>query len=220
MIDELWSVRLPDGNVKQATLDQIDEAFNSGLIPVDAHVKAPGESEWTRLGDVLGAETAVGAPAPASTRPVMVVPAQSTQQLVSDLDIEIEAARARGSSNKKRLVVGGAGVALVAAIAIAASAGGSASADASKAAAAAPPAPPAERLAMPTATQPPEDPAARFTEEQKKKLQQLDAQNEAKAQKVKSERAKNAPRPHHDAQPSPVYMGGGGKGDPLSSVIH
>lgn len=64
--DEIWHVQLPDGEVRPVSLDELDAAFQSGLIDASAHVYAPGATEWTTLGAIAGLDDADEAPASAA----------------------------------------------------------------------------------------------------------------------------------------------------------
>ena len=81
--ENLWSVKLPSGDIRSGTLEQLDEAFQAGLIGDGALVRAAGSDDWVKLSDLLaGAEGATApsaAPAPApieapSSTPTLVQP--------------------------------------------------------------------------------------------------------------------------------------------------
>ncbi len=79
--EDLWYVKLADGDVHRVTLDQLDEAFQAGHIDAETMVLASGSSNWSKLGLLLGLdeeEIEVGAPAPAAPPdPVAVAPPAS-----------------------------------------------------------------------------------------------------------------------------------------------
>jgi len=84
MAEEIWSVRLPTGDVRRGSLDDLDAAFEAGHIDENALVLAPGATKWTKLGELAGldaddapppAPAAVSVapyPSPNSLRPVMM----------------------------------------------------------------------------------------------------------------------------------------------------
>jgi hypothetical protein len=57
--EELWAAKLPNGDVRSGTLEQLDEAFRSGHLGEDTLVCASGSDSWITIADVLGA--AIGA---------------------------------------------------------------------------------------------------------------------------------------------------------------
>jgi len=176
--NELWSIALPSGEIRKGSLDQLDDAFNAGLVNEDSLVLAPGATEWTRLGDLAGIDGAQPAPvvaSPPTLRPVM-----------TDLSELVEAPRAKSRAPLIAGIVGGV-AALGAVIAIAVMGGGG---DATKAAAAAaaPPKPSvtvtAQKPAAPIADDVlPQKPV--LSEAQKKALQEAD---EARAKLMKAKK--------------------------------
>jgi hypothetical protein len=54
MGEELWYVKLSNGDVHRVTIDQLDGAFQAGHIDEGTMVLAAGASQWTRLGDLAG----------------------------------------------------------------------------------------------------------------------------------------------------------------------
>jgi hypothetical protein len=54
MSEELWYVKLANGDVHRVTLDQLDGAFQAGHIDEGTMVLAAGASTWTKLGDLAG----------------------------------------------------------------------------------------------------------------------------------------------------------------------
>jgi hypothetical protein len=65
MSEELWYVKLANGDVHRVTLDQLDGAFQAGHIDEGTMVLAAGASIWTKLGDLAGLDDEAEAPAPA-----------------------------------------------------------------------------------------------------------------------------------------------------------
>jgi hypothetical protein len=73
----LWSAKLPNGEVRSGTLEQLSEAFRSGHVSEATLVRSAGSEQWSRLVDVLRAVASGAAPhsvlaaqAPVSVRPV------------------------------------------------------------------------------------------------------------------------------------------------------
>ena len=129
--EEIWSVALPNGDVRRGTLDQLDEAFQAGQITEHSLVLGPNATEWTRLGDLLGLEMP---PATPSYAPAPIA-AQSLRPVMMDLSELVEPPRPR---SRMPLVFGALGgvAAVVAAIAFGVGGAGDSS-DATKASGAA-----------------------------------------------------------------------------------
>ena len=64
----LWSAKLPTGEVRAGTIEQLGEAFRAGHVSEATLVCAAGSTQWSRLVDVLGA-MASGAPPQAVSAP-------------------------------------------------------------------------------------------------------------------------------------------------------
>ena len=60
---DLWSAKLPNGEVRAGTLEQLGEAYRAGLIGEATPVCAAGSDQWARLADILAAAAAARAPA-------------------------------------------------------------------------------------------------------------------------------------------------------------
>jgi hypothetical protein len=73
--DDIWLMRLPDGQVRSGTRRQLEEAFRAGEIDEGALVLPDGASEWTKLGSVVARPLSV--PAPASVVAREAPPAQA-----------------------------------------------------------------------------------------------------------------------------------------------
>lgn len=56
--DDLWLVRLRTGKVRAMSLDELDAAFEAGVINALTPLLPPNESVWTRLGVVAGLDDA------------------------------------------------------------------------------------------------------------------------------------------------------------------
>jgi hypothetical protein len=72
MSEELWYVKLANGDVHRVTLDQLDGAFQAGHIDESTMVLAAGATTWSKLGDLAGLDDEPAAPDP---QPQYVAPA-------------------------------------------------------------------------------------------------------------------------------------------------
>jgi hypothetical protein len=82
MGEELWYVKLADGDVHRVTIDQLDGAFQAGHIDENTMVLAAGATQWTKLGDLAGLDDDAEAP-PAPAAPVaQAAPARVAPQAV------------------------------------------------------------------------------------------------------------------------------------------
>src|SRR6185295_454 len=52
--DELWHVRMSPNEVKQLTLEQLDDLFRLDIIEADTLIWQPGMTEWLPLSVVAG----------------------------------------------------------------------------------------------------------------------------------------------------------------------
>ena len=100
--DDIWLLRLPDGQVRSGTRQQLEEAFRAGGIDEGALVLPDGATEWTKLGSVVvgrpsaPAEAPVAAmePAPARAQPAMPdaapqqTPASASEQVPAPPGLE------------------------------------------------------------------------------------------------------------------------------------
>ncbi len=109
--NDLWHVQLPTGEVRQWSLDQLDAAFQADVINEWTHVLQDGSTEWMKLGELLGLDTAAPpaaeapvaamavspTPAPVSMAPASLPPASvalySVRPVVSDIgdDLDLDA---------------------------------------------------------------------------------------------------------------------------------
>jgi hypothetical protein len=62
MGEELWYVKLANGDVHRVTIDQLDGAFQAGHIDESTMVLAAGASQWTKLGEIAGLDEGSEAP--------------------------------------------------------------------------------------------------------------------------------------------------------------
>jgi hypothetical protein len=77
---DAFQVMFSAGELRVLSLDELDEAFNAGKVDERTFVLAPGTTEWARLGDLLGIETAPEAPAPVAAAPLSYVPQRPAPQ--------------------------------------------------------------------------------------------------------------------------------------------
>jgi len=114
MAEEIWSVRLPSGDVRRGSLDELDAAFEAGHIDENALVLAPGATKWTKLGELAGLDD--DAPPAAAPTTVSVAPyatPNSLRPVMTDLDdLSFDAPRPR---SKAPILLGIVGVAALAA---------------------------------------------------------------------------------------------------------
>jgi hypothetical protein len=75
MSEELWYVKLANGDVHRVTLDQLDGAFQAGHIDESTMVLAAGATQWTKLGDLAGLDDDAAPAAPPDPQPQYVAPA-------------------------------------------------------------------------------------------------------------------------------------------------
>lgn len=68
---DLWYVKLQNGDVHRATLDQIEQAFEAGHVDGKTMVLATGETEWKTLGELAGLDDQPAEAAPAAAPPVV-----------------------------------------------------------------------------------------------------------------------------------------------------
>jgi hypothetical protein len=80
--EELWYVQMDSGELRELTLDELDEAFNAGLLHENTYVMEVGGTEWQTLADVAGLneEEPPAPPAPAYA-PQAAGPARPLPQL-------------------------------------------------------------------------------------------------------------------------------------------
>jgi hypothetical protein len=74
--EDLWAARLPNGDVRSGTLEQLNEAFRSGHLGESTLVRASRSDNWIKLADVLGG-AAVGAASTPVAPPRASAPPQS-----------------------------------------------------------------------------------------------------------------------------------------------
>ncbi len=87
--NDLWSAKLPNGEVRAGTLEQLGEAFRAGLIGEATPVCAAGSGQWAKLADILAAagETAAASPARAASASVPPRPATAPSPAMATGDL-------------------------------------------------------------------------------------------------------------------------------------
>jgi hypothetical protein len=226
---DLWYVKTHDGDVDRMTLDQLDEAFNAGRIDENVTVLPAGESNWVRLGTLLGLDQ------PATPSPVSFAPIPNSMRPVSiDLSDDQEFAQLQKKSRKGLGFAVAAAVLLIPAGILGANRmhlGASLSSDSAPnvAAAAVQAPPPVTAAPPPPAPAPPPPPAAtattttssdRFSDEQKAKLAAADKVLDAKIKSKQKARAISGGGHHNSPKyKSQGFTSGGNKYDPLNSGI-
>ena len=78
--EELWYVQMDSGELRELTLDELDQAFNAGLIHENTFVMEVGGTEWQTLADVAGLNEEEP-PAPPVYAPQAAGPARPLPQL-------------------------------------------------------------------------------------------------------------------------------------------
>jgi hypothetical protein len=223
---DLWYVKTADGDVDRLSLDQLDEAFNAGRIDENCTVLPAGESNWVRLGTLLGLDQ------PATPSPVSFAPIPNSMRPVSiDLSDDPDVDMLHKKSRK------GVGFAIAAAVLLIPvgilganrmhlGSLGSSSADVAAAAVQAPPPvtaappPPAPDPAPPapttTATASADN---RFSDDQKAKLAAAYMAHHAKIKAKHNARASGGGHHSSPKYKSQGFTSGGNKYDPLNSGI-
>jgi len=92
--EDLWSARMPNGDVRSGTLAQLDEAFRLGHLDASTPVRPSRSDSWLKLADVLAGPAAAppagvvesSTPAAKTTdrAPEASVPAPSAEPAASD----------------------------------------------------------------------------------------------------------------------------------------
>ncbi len=228
--EDIWLVQLANGATRAMTLDELDAAFQEGIIDEDTFVRRDGAAKWSRLRDELGeSEPAAAPPAPAPVMqtyappmPAIAYPtSDSIRPVVSGLDTsEFDSPFAKKS--KKPIVIGG-GLAVAAAVAIAAFGAthlkNAPVADVNASVVNAVQAPQAVTPPPPPADpQPVAKPA--LNEDVKKALAAKDTQfNQKMDQKRKDRANKQANQPTRGKTSPPPFSKGGSTYDPLNAKL-
>ncbi len=216
---EIWQIKLPTGDVRSGTLEQLDEAFAQGAIDERTLVRREGTDTWITLAEAAGIEAAPPTePAGASAPPTMP-PSAPPPAITTDLDLDVDENALRASSKKSIAIIAGAAIAVVALAGVfVARVGGDAEKSVGAGAVAPPPVAADLAHATPATTATTDDTATTgrtLTEDQKKALLQADQQRQDEARK------KALSRPHPvQARPSKdPFHSGGSKYDPLNSSL-
>jgi hypothetical protein len=219
--NDLWYVKTADGDVDRVTLDELDEAFNAGRIDENVTVLPAGQSNWVRLGTLLGLDQ------PATPSPVYFAPVANSMRPVSiDLSDDHDYAQLHRKSRKGIAVVAVAAVLLIPAGILGANRmhlGSSSSTP--NVAAAAIQAPPVVTAAPPPPAPPPPATTAtasadnRFSDDQKAKLAAADKALDARIKAKQKARVSGSVHHASHKYKSQGFTSGGSKYDPLNSGI-
>lgn len=224
----MWYVQFASDVVRVMTLEQLDAAFQSGVISEETYVRQDGVSEWSRLAQIAGIEpdrtpsaasyavesSALG---PESIRPVVSELNDVDPQSVDDVPVEFR-------SRKRGVVLALAAVMLIGGIGFGATKLSLASVNAAPVAAAQP-APPSPIAALPSNLTAAISEAhlgeqalpkeLKLTGAQKKVL--LDA--DKKRDQLRDEKKARSPKTKKRSTSAPVFHTGGNVHDPLNSSI-
>ncbi len=209
MSSEIWHVKLGNGDARSGSLDQLDDAFQAGLIDEQSLVRRDGTEEWITLAQAAGLDDA---PAPI---PVAV---NSTAPMAMDTtDLDLDPSQLRPS---KRNVYLGLAAALVFAAVGLVSIGSALDKEKVAAANAPPPVVADLNAALKPAAQTEQDKAPTLSDDKKRALLELDKAREAEQQKKKaaaaSKRGVGSPPPIKQGNP---FHKGGNKYDPLNTSL-
>jgi hypothetical protein len=245
---EFWHVQLPNGTVSTMSLDDLDAAFQAGSIDERTYVIKQGDTAWATLASLLGldepapvtptpqpvvASVIVSAPISYAPPPVESAPIYSLRPVVSevtDTDEDLDFGGPAFRSPKKRTAIIAGSIATVCGVGVLVAVLASSSSTPQVAAASQPPPPQpvAAAVAAPPPVTAPATPGAdgtataldRFSDAQKKALQDADnaraAQQKAKASAAASHRSVGS---GYKSNSKPVFHKGGNKYDPLNSSL-
>lgn len=235
---DLWRVQLGNGEVVVMSLDQLDDAFQRGVVHEHTHVLREGMLQWMSLGEAAGLGVEEPVTPSAYPPPALVIDTPGPSSLrpfvseVSDLEIEIAAGR-----SKKRpfvlalaaaMVLGGAGFSASRVPSVRAHVDtwlAHTRAPVANVAAAARIAAPAAPAAEVTSTATPAQGTAssRLTQEQIRALLEGDKTHAAAEQAAAKERAakhhKARHHRHHKSHGKGTFQKGGSKYDPLNGSL-
>lgn len=209
---EIWHVKLGGGDSRSGSLEQLDDAFQSGLIDENTLVRRDGTDQWITLAQAAGLDDA-----PTPTPPPVAI--NSTAPTALDTpDFECDPSQLRSS---KRGVYIGIGAALVFGLVGILSIGSAMNKDTAAAAGPPPVVADLNAIAKPAAPQVDEAAKARtLSEDQKKALLDADKAREVELQKKKaanaSKRGVRSPPPIKQGNP---FHKGGSKYDPLNGNL-
>ncbi len=219
-----WRVRFGADDVREMTLDQLDAAFQEGLVNEETMVLEHGATEWAKLGHVAGidASEAEGRTATAAD------PQDAQADLAADLApdsvaptaLEVYAsddeAPVEFRSRKRGVVVGLAAAALALFGAVVAVTSFSGTPGSVAAAGASSPVVDPHRLPQPVAESSAPAFTPRLTEAQTRALLEADKAREAKQQ---LNRPKAPPPRGPRPKSAPVFHEGGNDHDPLNAKL-
>ncbi len=95
-VDDDYVVKLPNGDARVMSIDELDAALEAGTIHTDSPVLAPGTVTWTTLGVLAGLDdsaTPVSLPppsAPSSMAPMAYTPASHDEHHAVDVDLALD----------------------------------------------------------------------------------------------------------------------------------
>src|SRR5262249_48638818 len=52
--EEVWHVQLSSGELRVMTLEQLDDAFQNGVVSENTFIYQVGMNDWIKLGDLAG----------------------------------------------------------------------------------------------------------------------------------------------------------------------
>ena len=210
MSGEIWHVKLGNGEARSGSLDQLDEAFQAGLINEQTLVRQEGTEQWITLAQAAGLEDVpapVAPPAMNSTAPMAID--------TTDLDLDPSQLR----SSKRNVYLGIAAAVVFGAVGFF-SIGSALNKETSAAANAPPPVVADLNAALKPAAQTDELKGPQLSDEKKRALLELDKAREAEQQKRKaaaaSKRGVGSPPPIKQGNP---FHNGGNKYDPLNTSL-
>jgi len=106
---EEWFVQLASGDVRLMTLDELDAAFQNGLVDESTLVRRDGVAKWSKLSDEIGAAAPVEPPPPEASAPQKaVVSTRSEAPVVADIslpEMDDDFDVALRSSRKRTIIV-------------------------------------------------------------------------------------------------------------------
>jgi hypothetical protein len=235
---DLWHVRLPTGEVRTMSIDELDAAFQDGAVDEETPLCRVGATAWAKLRDLAGLEEPAPAPEPQNLAPQtpspFAVDIPSVRPFATDVsgspgaDIDLPPEGFRPTIQRKTIVAIALAMGVVLGVALALTkADGGALEPAAAAAGVAvdstlPPivaAPKAQEAVSAPPSSPPAstaaaDPGARLSNEQRKALLEVDKAH-AQQHKVRSAPSHGSARTNS----KPVFHKGGSKFDPLNSAI-
>lgn len=102
---ELWRVQLATGEIRTMTLDDLDRAFDEGLIDARTPVLAPSAASWTTLGEAAGLDEVPVQPEQAPSLSPVAISAPSAHAAEETPRPEVEANEAPGELDLDELAL-------------------------------------------------------------------------------------------------------------------